>query len=319
MDTQLRSMKVIEESEKRRVYEIINSGGIARIASYPVYPGIDITYVEAHIQSFSCYTPLSPRPGVFAINHCETGRIECSFRNGEYLYMGPGDMSISWRSNQAYCHSAYFPASHYHGLSIVFNTTVCQPVLDSLLGEDTIDLKALCNRFCTEKDFGMILRENQDFRHLFTELYHVPAAIQKRYCQLKVQEILLFLTTVKPKRSSARQSMSKSQADTVKEIHDMLTHDLRYNPTIEELAEAYALAPTTLKRCFKEIYGNSIKQYMKEFRLSWAKYQLSNTDRTIKEISLDAGYENSSKFSEAFQHAMGMRPSEYRRQFEIVG
>lgn len=318
MDTQLRSMKVIEMNDTRRVYEITNPGGTARLTSYPVYPGIDINYVEAHIQSFSCYTPLVPLPGVFAINHCEAGRIECSFRNGQYLYMGPGDMSVSWRSNKEYCHSAYFPAAHYHGLSIVFRTSLCQPVMDTILGDDQIDLTALCNRFCTEKDFGMILRENQDFRRLFTELYHVPETIQKRYFQLKVQEILLFLTTVPVRSHRSQHSISQAQVDTIKAVHADLIQHLQLHPTIEELAAQYALAPTTLKRCFKEIYGNSIKQYMKDFRVAWAKRELARTERSIKEIATDAGYENSSKFSQVFQSATGMAPREYRQRYEKI-
>ena len=90
---------MIESSEERVVFEIQNNTGTARLTSYPVYPGIDLVYIDAHIESFSCRShPVTQ--GLFAINHCEEGRIECNFQNGEFLYMGPGDMSVGWRHHQ---------------------------------------------------------------------------------------------------------------------------------------------------------------------------------------------------------------------------
>ena len=80
----------------RQVIRVENETGSAYLTNYVIYPGISIAYMDAHIQEFSCYA--QPKPGVFAINHCEEGRIECNFKNGEFLYMGKGDMSIGKRS-----------------------------------------------------------------------------------------------------------------------------------------------------------------------------------------------------------------------------
>ena len=65
------------------VYEIKDSKGQAVMTGYSVYPGIMIVYMDIHRPELSCEA--KPMPDVFAINHCETGRIECNFKNGEYL------------------------------------------------------------------------------------------------------------------------------------------------------------------------------------------------------------------------------------------
>ena len=80
------------------VYEIKDSKGQAMMTGYSVYPGIMIMYMDIHRPELSCEA--KPMPDVFAINHCETGRIECNFKNGEYLYMGEGDMSVGWRGRR---------------------------------------------------------------------------------------------------------------------------------------------------------------------------------------------------------------------------
>ena len=207
-------MNVLCREADRQVIRVKNETGSAYLTNYVIYPGISIAYMDAHIQEFSCYA--QPKPGVFAINHCEEGRIECNFKNGEFLYMGKGDMSIGKRSCSEYCHTAYFPISHYHGLSLLIEAKKAQPVLDRLLEEDRTDLQALCDRFCRASDFGVIMQENEAMKHLFYELYHVPQAIRLRYCRLKVLEILLFLGTLPAGTVQDRPFLTRRQSDTVK-------------------------------------------------------------------------------------------------------
>ena len=164
-------MNVLCREVDRQVIRVENETGSAYLMNYVIYPGISIAYMDAHIQEFSCYA--QPKPGVFAINHCEEGRIECNFKNGEFLYMGKGDMSIGKRSCSEYCHTAYFPISHYHGLSLLIETKKVQTV--------------------------------QDWP---------------------------FLT--------------RRQSDTVKAVQKELRRNLCRHQTIEELAAAYGMAPTTL-------------------------------------------------------------------------
>ena len=237
-------MNVLCREADRQVIRVENETGSAYLTNYVIYPGISIAYMDAHIQEFSCYA--QPKPGVFAINHCEEGRIECNFKNGEFLYMGKGDMSIGKRSCSEYCHTAYFPVSHYHGLSLLIETKKAQPVLDRLLEEDRTDLQALCDRFCRASDFGVIMQENEAMKHLFYELYHVPQAIRLRYCRLKVLEILLFLGTLPAGKVQDRPFLTRRQSDTVKAVQKELRRNLCRHQTIEELAAAYGMAPTTL-------------------------------------------------------------------------
>ena len=304
--------RIIESSEEKTVFEIKNDTGKARLISYPVYPGIDILYIDAHMQKFNTWNhPVIP--DLFAVNHCEEGRVECAFRNGKYLYMGQGDMSIGWRYNGDYHHSVFFPSSRYLGLSIMISVPKAQPVIDRLLGQDKSDLAELCSRFCRNSDFGMILEENSHMKHLFYELYHVPPQIRRRYCQLKVLEILLFLGTLQAEDEKKRIYITKSQAEIAKAVHDELTANLQLKMTIDELAAVHHISPTMLKRCFKNVYGNAIGRYMKEYRMAEAKRQLRESEETILAIANKVGYENSSKFAEAFQKLTGMLPKDYRR------
>ena len=167
-------MKNIREMQKSgmlpdgQAYRIEDETGRAELTVYTVYPGIMLMYMDIHKPELSCEA--NPMPDVFAINHCEEGRIECNFHSGEYLYMGEGDMSVGWRRHSAYCHNAVFPLSHYHGVTILLSLPQAQKVFDKQLGKNAIDLKAMSLRFCGQRDFSVIMQEDAGLKHLFYEL-----------------------------------------------------------------------------------------------------------------------------------------------------
>ena len=57
------------------------------------------------------------------------------------------------------------------------------------------------------------------------------------------------------------------QVETIKEIHSLMTSDLKRHYTIEELSKQYLMNTTTLKSVFKAVYGMPIASYMKEYRM----------------------------------------------------
>lgn len=317
MEVEKNVMLMNYAKHKQRVGEtfkmaIENRTGRAVFTRYAVYPGVQVGYIDGHIQTFSCYAP--PIPDAFAINHCQEGRIECAFDNGEYLYMAPGDMSIGWRRNADYCHTVFFPSSHYYGASIFFATDICQPYMDEALGTNKIQLADLCNRFCQDGEFGIIVQEDGDLQTLFAQLYHLPKAMKTRYLQMKLRDILIYLNTLNlDTKTKGEPAITMRQVEIVKSIHDSLVNDLRYRPTIPELAEQYGLGQTYLKKTFRLVYGKSILQFMKQHRIETAARLLATTTMPIAVIGIQVGYDNPSKFTDAFSQMMGCLPKDYRK------
>lgn len=304
-------MQMTNSMHHGNVYEIKDETGQAKMTGYAVYPGITLMYLDIHMPYLDCEA--RPMPDVFAINHCEEGRIECNFHNGEYLYMGKGDMSVGWRRRSAYCHKSFFPSSHYHGVTILLSLPQAQEALDRQLGKKVIDLECMSRRFYRHTDFAAIMQEDEKLKHLFYELYHVPESIKKQYFRIKLLEILLFFSTIEEIPAEKRETFTLQQVNIVKEIQWELTKNMKRKFTIEELAKKHGIAPTTLKKCFKGVYGSTLSQYIKEYRISKAKQLLLNTQDSIMEIANYVGYENSSKFAVAFQKLTGQLPGEYRR------
>ena len=84
--------------------------------------------------------------------------------------------------------------------------------------------------------------------------------------------------------------------------------------TIEQLSEKYQIGTTPLKLYFKEIYGQPIYTYLKDYKIHVSLHLLEETDKNVNEIAGMLGYDNSSKFASVFKSKMKCTPTEYRKQ-----
>lgn len=108
-----------------------------------------------------------------------------------------------------------------------------------------------------------------------------------------------------------------SQEQIIRHVHNELTANLAERVTIEELSRKYLMNTTTLKRCFKQVYGETIAAHMKKHRMEQAASLLLKTQNDIAAIAQAVGYESQSRFTAAFKETYGELPTEYRREAVI--
>ena len=281
------------------------------ISRHKVFDGIDLMFLDVKQETIQFYAKSHTK--TFAINHCEEGRIECKFTSGEYLYMGPGDMSLGWHISSNYQHENYFPTKLFKGVVLLVDVEKAQPILDTLVTETRIDLTQLANRFCEQSEFGMMMEETESVRQIFSSLYKVPDQIKGHYFKLKVIEIFLLLSIISTTNHEKRSSYRKQQVDIVKAVNEYISTQFMKRITIDSLSDQFDIPTSTLKRCFKGVYGTTIHHYLKECRINAAKHLLQESDQSILEIANAVGYENGSKFTSAFKEATGVTPSAYRK------
>lgn len=81
-------------------------------------------------------------------------------------------------------------------------------------------------------------------------------------------------------------------------------------PSIEYLAKEVGISLSKLKTDFKAVYGTTPYQYYSNKQMNYAKKTLSRKDVSIKEVAYTLGYNNASKFADAFRRVHGQLPSE---------
>ncbi len=84
---------------------------------------------------------------------------------------------------------------------------------------------------------------------------------------------------------------------------------------IAEIASEVGLNSNKLQEGFQNLYGTSVKQYIKQIRLNLIKDLVLNTEYSMSEIVDLAGISSKSYLSKIFKEEYGTAPSDYRKHF----
>ncbi len=87
----------------------------------------------------------------------------------------------------------------------------------------------------------------------------------------------------------------------------------RDGATASSVAKKIGIHEAHLSRVFKKINGCSVGDYVRFIRLESAKRDLIETEKTISEIAVEAGFYDLAHFSREFKKAFGITPSNYRK------
>jgi AraC-like DNA-binding protein len=126
-------------------------------------------------------------------------------------------------------------------------------------------------------------------------------------------ELLLFLSVAELRGNDARCYVYKTRVDAVKAIHRHMTAHMDEPFTLEALSERFGIPLTTMKTCFKSVFGAPIQSYMRAYRLQAAAVMLRETDAPIVDIAARVGYDSHTKFTSAFKAFTGACPRDYRK------
>lgn len=92
-------------------------------------------------------------------------------------------------------------------------------------------------------------------------------------------------------------------------LHDRF-HDL---VSISYLAAEAGVHPVHLCREFRRHNGVTVGGYVRRLRIEYACAQLTNTDRSLADIALAAGFCSQSHFASTFRRIAGVSPSAFRK------
>lgn len=301
----------LAESDGCSVYQFRNETGEGTITLYEVFPGVKLAYNDFHMQYYN--SEFKPERHMLCIDHCREGRLEYPAAHDAFSYVEAGDLRLDRRLT----HTGKFemPLSHYHGAMVAFDMDIAGKNLPLEVKDFPVDILALQKKFCNDI-YPMVIHGNQSIEHIFSELYTVLEKIKRPYFKIKILELLLYLDALElPNKPSEKPYFYKTQVEKTKAIGAFITQHMEENFTQEMLSEQFEIPLTTMKQCFKSVFGATIGNYLMEYRMNQAAVLLkTNRNMSVAEISGRVGYDSPSKFAIAFRKLMGMSPVEYRNR-----
>lgn len=308
-----RNKKKIIENSRSRIYKYDGlENGKYVITEYEIFKGVRVFYNDIHTSKITSSIPKdSLNERRYEINHCREGRFECVLRDGTVTYMEAGDFAINLISNSS--KESFFPISHYHGVTFCITPSEFDDELHLLEKMFGIKYEEVLANLCNDNKL-FIQRATSEIEHIFFEMYKVPDDIVIGYLKVKFQELFLYLTAVKNNMSySDRQYFAKNNIEIAKKINEYVLQNFTETITYEKLSEIFHIKITTMKNCYKSIYGETINDTIIKKRLEEAALLLKNSALSITGIAIQVGYTDHSKFSNAFKKRYNLTPSEYKK------
>ena len=123
-------------------------------------------------------------------------------------------------------------------------------------------------------------------------------------------------TPKEAKKRRLRLALQDGGLNKVEQMACLVAQRYKEPLTVTEISEAVGLHPNYAMNLFKKAFGTTLIDYLTHHRVSHAQRLLVTTDEKIVEIAFGSGFNSISRFNEAFRHACGCTPREYRVHHE---
>jgi AraC family transcriptional regulator of arabinose operon len=134
-----------------------------------------------------------------------------------------------------------------------------------------------------------------------TKLFHVS------------QSVAYLLAFLNYRRREPAQYPPTSQ-ERISQCIRFMKQNLKERIELNELAKLSKFSRSRFIAHFREVTGMTVMGYLTNLRMERARDLLLETDRSVKDIAMEAGYPDPYWFSNAFRCMHGMSPTEYREK-----
>ena len=128
--------------------------------------------------------------------------------------------------------------------------------------------------------------------------------------QQMMQGIIMQLAVI------VRREYGESEQDSLNpeagQIRNYIFRNCR-NVTAADTAETFHYHVNTINRILKKAYGQTFTQILHQCRLQLASQLLCSSSLSVRDVSVECGYDNLSYFYRIFQETFHMTPSQWRR------
>ena len=144
---------------------------------------------------------------------------------------------------------------------------------------------------------------------LMTRLYNEFRSMQSG-SSLAIEALALEIAV----ETSRRKMIAPEQKPPVwlQKVRDLLNDRFTESLSLSQIATSAGVHPVHLARTFRQFHHCTVGEYLRRIRIEFACRQVIQSDSTLVEIALAAGFSDQSQFCHTFKRAIGMTPTEFR-------
>jgi AraC-like DNA-binding protein len=142
--------------------------------------------------------------------------------------------------------------------------------------------------------------------------HKVQPSMEKLYLKAKIYELLSIY--FQPQDDSSNNCPFLQQEENVEKIRtakNIIINRMAEPPSLQELADEIGLPLHYLKDGFKQIYGDTVFNFLWEYKMEYARRKLDTKKYNVSEVAYEIGYSTPSHFIAAFRKKFGTTPKKY--------
>lgn len=242
------------------------------------------------------------------------------FRVGsEVARFQPGDLLVV---DNLKLHGVAQLSGSHRSLVIFFPTEAVAPMGSA--GADHAFLAPLCGR---PEDVPPLMRATAecagDVHAALLQLaraFFADASVSDRFVSAKVQllTILARLRSHFGLRQDYAEDLSRrrQRALRLEKVFTHLAAHLSEQVSQPEVAAVAGMSTSRFREFFKQTTGRTFVDYLRDLRLSFAAQLLRESDSSVAEVAMEAGFTDQSYLHRCFKVRFGCAPLEYRKHFQ---
>ncbi|MBE6493328.1 MAG: helix-turn-helix domain-containing protein [Methanosphaera stadtmanae] len=309
-------MNILKEDYKYKEIEF-NKHNIYNINMncYDLLPGITLisikTKIDVYIDKTEIFTYDNP-DDILIINYISHGQHQLKVDDYKYILLNKDNLNI-------YIKSLNEGEYTFYGETCFYELIVDKKVISENFNRYSEEFIPLQEYYfdLVKNERNIIINMNDELRNLINkgEEYKAHKNNTKEILfQLKIFELLLYIYDQPFENQIDKKTVySDAQIRVVRKIKNHLSRDIASYVSLEVLSVSYGINLTTLKKCFKDMYGKPLYTWYTDYKFQRAKELIKNTNYPIQKIANMIGYKSSSKFAKAFKKKIGVLPSNYRK------
>ena len=235
------------------------------------------------------------------ILHVDSGLFYILVNGKEYEITGGTTVMLSPRIP----HSTYTK-------DVCCSTKLIQFRLENYLG-DNMNVGKYFNRFIQNADSGFSLFKSPALSRVIDEIFEEYTKRDTEYELVIKGEIFKVIATLirEGVLPESNQKYSEPIAKLLPSISYIENHYAE-KITLDEIASVQRLAPSYFCRLFKRASGTGFVDYLNFVRICKSERMLSDTKKSILEISYELGFSSVSYFNRLFKKYKNCTPTQYR-------
>lgn len=301
--------------------ENFEDAGFGSFKHIPLASGIEMLFVdfvsENSIES-TFRIEDSPLMFSFHLSGWGQGDICNSILSKEIVPCGPGRAILSYNPD-ATCHTKAYEEQHFKILNLYISPEKLREILAHDLGVVPKDLRPVIENF-KKTPFNNVCEISPAVRMNLDQIFNCPydGTLGKLYMESKALELVVHQLgdmshTCKP---ALEMKLSGSDREKIEFARDILIGNLENPPSLKDLAKMAGLNDTKLKRGFRQIYGTTVFEYLRRYRINRSKDILDSGGMNIDETALLLGFHDTAHFIRQFKQSYGTTPGAYLKQIK---